>query len=353
MNNNQNPEEPNLQPQAEKPIANVVAYEIDYTYIAGFIAAIIAILALVFFLQLSAYSKSKINAIHVALVTELDESGRIQVQKVDPFKDIELEAKAVYVLDVNKNTSLFAIAEEVQLPLASITKLMTVATVSQYVDPTDTIVIEYASLDEEGDSGLLANEEWTARDLIDFTLMVSSNDGAHALAASAGSIKRIRDSTDAKTPKAAFVREMNALAEEIGLKQTYFLNETGLDPNTITSGGYGSAKDSAYLMAYLFENKPELIESTSKPVREFISNSQFVHVATNTNEVIGSIPSLIASKTGFTDLAGGNLVIIFDAGINRPIVISVLGSSKEGRFNDIKKLVAATITHLSNVYIQK
>jgi D-alanyl-D-alanine carboxypeptidase len=44
-------------------------------------------------------------------------------------------------------------------------------------------------------------------------------------------------------------------------------------------------------------------------------------------------------KTGFTDLAGGNLAIVFDVGLAHPVVAVVLGSSEEGRFSDMQKLV--------------
>jgi len=71
------------------------------------------------------------------------------------------------------------------------------------------------------------------------------------------------------------------------------------------------------------------------------------YFANNTNIFVDKIPNLIASKTGFTDLAGGNLVIAFNADINRPIIISVLGSTEEGRFTDVLQLIEATIKQLS------
>jgi D-alanyl-D-alanine carboxypeptidase len=67
----------------------------------------------------------------------------------------------------------------------------------------------------------------------------------------------------------------------------------------------------------------------------------------NTNKAIDLLPNVIASKTGFTDLAGGNLVVAFDAGIAHPIIIAVLGSSFDGRFDDMTKLVNSTIEYLS------
>ena len=61
------------------------------------------------------------------------------------------------------------------------------------------------------------------------------------------------------------------------------------------------------------------------------------------------MPGLLRSKTGFTDLAGGNLAVIFDAGMNHPVAIVVLGSTQSGRFTDVKTLMAATLAHFANL----
>jgi len=65
--------------------------------------------------------------------------------------------------------------------------------------------------------------------------------------------------------------------------------------------------------------------------------------------MVGTIPRLLLSKTGYTDLAGGNLALVFDAGIMHPIAVIVLGSSKSARFTDGTALVAATLAHFAGV----
>jgi D-alanyl-D-alanine carboxypeptidase len=55
----------------------------------------------------------------------------------------------------------------------------------------------------------------------------------------------------------------------------------------------------------------------------------------------------LASKTGYTDLAGGCLVVAFNAGINHPIIIVVLGSSPDGRFSDVLNLASTTLAYIS------
>jgi D-alanyl-D-alanine carboxypeptidase len=69
----------------------------------------------------------------------------------------------------------------------------------------------------------------------------------------------------------------------------------------------------------------------------------------NTDPFVGTLPRLLLSKTGYTDLAGGNLSLVFDAGINHPIAVVVLGSSKNERFTDGTALVAATIEHFADI----
>lgn len=265
-----------------------------------------------------------------------------------PFENLKLEARAVYVYDINHAEALYALNEEVQLPLASLTKVMTAVVAAESL-PYDTVVtIDPSDLASEGDSGLLPHESWRARDLLDFMLLVSSNDSAHVLASAAGAYISSKPSNVNLSPEQVFVGAMNKKAQELGLAQTYFLNESGLDKTDIVSGGYGSARDMAHLFSFALSALPSTFNATSYGGVSFTSLEARTHVATNTNELVSNVPGIIASKTGYTDLAGGNLVIAFDAGINRPIVVVVLGSSREGRFKDVEKLTAATLEALQN-----
>jgi D-alanyl-D-alanine carboxypeptidase len=63
----------------------------------------------------------------------------------------------------------------------------------------------------------------------------------------------------------------------------------------------------------------------------------------NTDKLAENLPGLIAGKTGFSDLAGGNLAVAVDIGLNHPVIIVVLGSTEEGRFEDVKELYYAII----------
>ena len=270
---------------------------------------------------------------------------------VSPFEHLSIEAKAAYVYDITTGEILFSKNEQAQLPLASLTKLMTALVASRLISADTVITIKESSINIDGDNGFHKDEKWKFKDLLDYTLVVSSNDGAHAIASVAGAFVHetpVKEEVGVEeNPRRDFILQMNQTSKSLGLTQSYFINESGLDTNTMVGGGYGSARDVASLLAYIISERPLLLEATAYETHNFISEDQFVYNATNTNTAIGNIPGLIASKTGFTDLAGGNLAIAYDAGINRPIVAVVLGSSFEGRFRDIENLVQATLKDLA------
>ena len=227
------------------------------------------------------------------------------------------------------------------MPLASLTKVMTAVTAYAFLSDSANVKILLEYLEPEGDSGLVVDDIWRASDLRDFTLLTSSNDGAFALAAVAES----QTAEKGGDPQAQFLKAMNNKAAEIGLSNSRFFNEHGLDREMDRGGAYGSARDMALLFEYTLKNYPEILEATRYKSLQF-GSAEKVYAADNTNIFINEIPGILASKTGFTDLAGGNLVIAFDSGLNRPIIISILGSTEEGRFADTLKLVNASLKYI-------
>ncbi|MAZ29998.1 hypothetical protein CL655_01810 [bacterium] len=263
-----------------------------------------------------------------------------QTPDLNAFAPLNLQAESVFVWDITEQRVLHQVAADKQLPLASITKLMTALVANELLTGTTTITVSERAINQDGASGLLADEQFTLLNLSDLMLLTSSNDGAYAVAETLGR------EFDANDPAEAFVALMNIRAEELGLGQTYFRNPTGLDIAEDEAGAYGSARDIAFLMEYILESQPTIIESTADPAHTVISQNGIVHSARNTNQNVVSVPGIIGSKTGYTELAGGNLVVAFDAGVNRPVVVVALGSTWQGRFEDVNRLVAATIDAL-------
>lgn len=263
--------------------------------------------------------------------------------KADPYEHIDLVARGVYVWDINAHKKLYGRAEYTALPLASVTKMMMAVVAKESLPPDQKITIRPADLLEEGDTGLYVGETWKLDDLLKFTLVGSSNDGASAIAGVAGASMVRTETTNPLESKKLFIAKMNEKAQSMGLTSTRFMNESGLDLESLASGAEGSARDMGMLFEYVFKKHPDLFTSTTYARVDLRSENNIVHRVTNTNEIASGITGMIGGKTGYTDLAGGNLVVVVDIGVDHPVVIAVLGSTRDGRFTDVEHLIAATV----------
>ncbi|MCC7432302.1 D-alanyl-D-alanine carboxypeptidase, partial [Candidatus Peregrinibacteria bacterium] len=143
-----------------------------------------------------------------------------------------IEAKSVLSLDLETGKVLFENGPDQELPMASLTKLMTALVILDNHDLNEIVTIDKrATQVEPAKIYLKAGEQFTIRDLFKGLFIKSANDVALALA--------YHDSQDLDT----FVEKMNKKAQEIGLKNTQFKNPTGLD----LEGQYSTANDLAIL----------------------------------------------------------------------------------------------------------
>lgn len=210
-----------------------------------------------------------------------------------------INGKAYIIYDTDTNTVLAGENIDQILPLASITKLMT------------------ALVDKRDCNDL-------ARSYINEMLITSSNSLADKIAETCPNTED-------------FINRMNATARDLGLSMT-FLNPSGLDINDETEpSNLGSALSVAKFIGYLYRTYPDVVEHTVY--------SDF-HGLRNTNYYASNWPFLLASKTGFTDMAGGNLAILFEPVIGHKIAIVVLGSTGELRFKDVYTLLQAYLKSL-------
>lgn len=256
------------------------------------------------------------------------------VQKENPYAEVLLSAKAGIVYDLVTGETLYEKNADSQLPLASLTKMLTVYTARTMISSGTSVSVSATAMQSEGDSGFLPGDTFTFNDLAKMALVASSNDAASAIAEETNR----RDSSSRVTASVLTAANLN---------QTYVLNATGLDENTNVSGGYGSARDIAELAGLILKQIPEIAEATTKSHIQTVSTTGKVFEVTNTNPDIEKIAGARFSKTGFTDLAGGNLAIVVDVGINHPISVVVLGSTREERFTDVQKLLKATSNYFT------
>lgn len=270
----------------------------------------------------------------------VDQTAAAALSKPNAFKHIDITAQSALVLDMTTGEELYSKNPNAQLPLASITKVMLALVVAEELPDSATIQIsEDAYARAEG--GLpRPGERWKKRSLLDYTLITSSNVGAEALAEATNAFIGNRYASAPNEKQTVW--RMNIRAQELGLSQTFYQNASGLDISTTLASAYGSARDMAKLFAFAAKEYSDVFESTTENGVLLSSLDGTVQEAENTNDALGSIPGLIMGKTGTTDLAGGNLGLVFEVGPAHPIAIVILGSGKDARFTDAKKLIAAT-----------
>ncbi len=264
--------------------------------------------------------------------------GSLTSTAPDAFAKIAVEAKAAIVYDLVTGEALYEKNADAQLPLASLTKLITVYAALTKLSLDTPITIPANAIGLDGPHAFSAGQTFTLYDLARLTLTASLNDGAVAIATATGE----RTNLSQKDMLAGAIASL-------GLSQTYAVNESGLDASASVSGGYGSARDMASLAKALIEQAPTVVDATTMASVQAVSKDGKSFSVINTDTIIDTLPRLILSKTGYTDLAGGNMALVFDAGISHPIAVIVLGSTMNSRFTDSYELVSATLAHFADI----
>jgi len=230
------------------------------------------------------------------------------------------DASAWLVENAATGEVLAAHAAAARLPVASITKLMTVLVTLDHAKLDDVVVVSSrTSRIGESTIELRAGERIAVRDLIEAALIQSANDAASALAehVGGGSVAR-------------FVALMNAQARAFGLADTHFVNPSGLD----APGHYSSARDVTTL-ARIAMRKP-FVRRTVR-LRTEGAAGRTLHTW---NDLLGGFPGVVGVKTGHTEAAGWSQVAAA-RGPGLTIYATVLGSPTRDRRNaDLAALLA-------------
>jgi D-alanyl-D-alanine carboxypeptidase len=201
------------------------------------------------------------------------------------FDPISREEKVIFT----KNPDL-------NLPIASLTKLITAIIVLNYYD------IRYANVE----------------DLLYRLLIHSDNSSVKSL------VKIIGEE--------AFLDLMNLEAKKIGLTKTIFYNATGIDPdnNNLNQVNSSNVRDLTKLSEYITLEKPLIWEISAIPNYK---------EKNNTNELLLEMPSIVVGgKTGFTDMAGQCLLLVVKFPEDKGYFINIVLGSND-RFGDMKKII--------------
>ncbi|MEE0410379.1 MAG: D-alanyl-D-alanine carboxypeptidase family protein, partial [Clostridia bacterium] len=237
----------------------------------------------------------------------------------------DIDAKAYILIEQSTGRVLAENNADEQLPIASVTKIMTMLLIMEAIEDGKTSFDDLVTVSENAMSYggstmfLETGEQLPVHDMLKGIAVASANDGCVAMA---------EHLTGSET---AFVEEMNKRAKELGMKNTNFLNTNGLDED----GHYSSARDVA-LMSRELLNHPKITEYTSIWTDE-LRGGKFQ--LANTNKLIRFYTGANGLKTGSTSQA----LCCLSASAKRDgmqLIAVVLGApTSDKRFSSAKSLL--------------
>lgn len=227
-----------------------------------------------------------------------------------------LYSYAGYAVDVNTGEVMVSKNATVQLPIASVTKLMTAMVMLDSGADLD----EYVAIDEEDVdhlkntySRLRVGMQLRRRDLLLLALMSSENRAAHAIARTAypGGTK-------------VFIQKMNAKAKALGMTNTQFFDPTGLTPMNKST-----AIDLSKMVTAAYKYDPIREDTTTKGADVMLGRN-YTHHYLNSDALVRTDRFQIeVSKTGFINEAG-HCLVLYAVVDKRPIVMTFLKSAGKG-----------------------
>ncbi len=207
-----------------------------------------------------------------------------------------IAAKGAVLIDAESGEILFQQDAHKELPLASVTKVMTMLLVMEAVESGRITLDDQVTISERAASMggsqmyMEAGETHTVAELMKGVAMASANDGCVALSEFVAGSEEI------------FVERMNAKAEELGMRDTHFVNTNGLP----VADHYSSAYDIAVMSKklYAFEQTHEWFTTWQSSISVGLPGKEKEFGLTNTNKLIKTYQGCNGIKTGYTADAG-------------------------------------------------
>lgn len=268
--------------------------------------------------------KAKAVGTKVAAATALARPSFGQMAGLHAGSDpLDLRSSVALVIDQDTQEVLLRKNDQAVLPIASLTKLMTGLLITEaHLPMSEMITITQADVDtEKGSSSRLAVGSTLSRgDLLHLALMSSENRAAHALG------RTYPGGLD------AFVERMNARAQSLGMRDTRYVEPTGL-----SSRNQSSAHDLATLVAAAYK-EPMVRELSTSPGREIEVGRRTLQY-NNTNRLVKSPQWEIGlQKTGYISEAGQCLVMQAHIAGRKLIMVFLDSAGKLSRIADAERV---------------
>lgn len=229
----------------------------------------------------------------------------------------EISAKAAFFVDTKSGEVLYQKSAQEKLPIASLAKIMTALIAVEHKGLEDKFTVSQSAAAMEPDKmWLIADESLTLKELLYGVFLISANDAAELMAeGTLGSRKQ-------------FMELMNSKALQLGMKDTYFANPTGLDEDNNNS--YSTAYDIALLSRYAVKHFPFLVDFSSTEHINIPKTDQHQDYDMYSGiNLLTTYPGVVGFKTGYTPEAGLTLVTL--ARRREHEVIGVLLGSQDRR----------------------
>jgi D-alanyl-D-alanine endopeptidase (penicillin-binding protein 7) len=266
-------------------------------------------------------------AIERRSVVRLAETPRLsygQIAGLHGTEDaLDLKSSAALVIDQDTREVLFSKNDHAVLPIASITKLMTGLLVSEARLPMEEFVtITQDDVDtEKGSSSRLRIGTTLSRgELLHLALMSSENRAAHALGRTyPGGLS-------------TFVSMMNAKAKTLGMRDTVYVEPTGL-----SSRNQSSAQDLALLVNAASSN-PMVRELSTSPNYQVAVGNRTLQYNTTNRLVRSPDWDIGVQKTGYISEAGQCLVMQTKIAGRKLIMVFLDSAGKLSRIGDAERV---------------
>lgn len=258
-------------------------------------------------------------------------ASTVSAQAIKNLANIQISSQAVLVIEFKKEAGeriLFQKNANQTMSVASLTKLINGLVVIKYYKPEQEIIISSRAVSQPEDTGWLkTGDVFRVDDLLNLSLIESSNDAAFALADMIG--------------EPLFVDLMNLKAKELGLKNTHFSNAIGLDDDVASLlTNYSTAWDIKEIAKRVLANPDILDVLSQRELPLYSPEGWFHHSLKTTNQLLGEEPLVLAGKTGFTEKAGGCLLEILKTSQPDVFIIAVILGSQD-RFSDMRQIIRA------------
>lgn len=236
--------------------------------------------------------------------------------------------KSGLLMEVSSGKILFEKNKDERLAVASMTKMMGLIIImekleSKEISLDDVITVSKNAAGMGGSQIYLSSgEEMTIRDLIKGITMASANDATVAMA------EKIAGSEE------KFVELMNLKVKELGLKNTHFVNSTGLDEENHYSSSYDMSLIAKELLKY--ESILDFTSVYEDYLRVDTSNKFWL---VNTNKLVRLYEGADGLKTGFTDAAGYCMAVTAKRNGMRLLAVVLGEESGKVRNSEVSELL--------------